>query len=428
MLGPAGLSAGCGQSIMKHDQNDRGGLPLAWQAFNHLRSCRTEIGISRGALQSLSAMISFLREGQGTVVHASNRTLAERAACCDRSLRRHIAELERLGILRRISSPNRKRFRLFNPDGEDLAFGMDLAPMMNRAEEFAAQSEARALLQARLRLMTQRIRASLARRAHRAVAGCNACASDAPAPTPVPECDPVLSTHRVSASNDAPNGAAADALDIEARRLLRGTCDLDTLAALAERLEGLEAPAPLQDVDTACHADALSIAASRSPEMSASSGQTVRHIQDHQKEDPLKMTAEKLLSSGAGRGARAAQAHQRRPYEPAAPAGRDARPIGLDEIRRLCPDALSHALAPIRTMSDVLHLAWTLAPQVGIAEPLLRQACAAQGPEIPLLTVLGIVQKIRAIRCPGAYFRALFFGRRAASFHLSRLLAGSPAR
>lgn len=412
---------------MKHNQNDRGGLPLAWQAFNHLRACRTEIGISRGALQSLSAMISFLREGQGTVVHASNRTLAERAACCDRSLRRHIAELERLGILRRISSPNRKRFRLFNPDGEDLVFGMDLAPMMNRAEEFAAQSEARALLQARLRLMTQRIRASLARRAHRAVAGCNACASDAPAPTPAPERDPGLSICGVSAMSDAPSDAAGDALDIEARRLLRRASDLDALAALAEQLEAREAPAPVQDADTVCHADAPSIAASWSPEMSASSGQTVRHIHDHQKEDPLKMTAQKMVSPGSGGGARTAQARQHRPYEPGALAGCDARPIGLDDIRRLCPDALSHALTPIRTMGDVLHLAWTLAPQVGIAEALLRQACAAQGPEIPLLTVLGIVQKIRAIRCPGAYFRALFFGRRAASFRLSRLLAGSPA-
>lgn len=415
---------------MKQDHIDRGGQPSAWQAFNALRACRAELGLSRGALQSLQAMISFLKDGQGTIVHASNRSLSERAACCDRSLRRHIAQLERLGLLQRISSPNNKRFRLFNPDGEDLAFGMDLAPMVQRVDEFAALVEERAARTARIRLMHQRIRIALARRTA-LESPAHDCDLDAP---PAP--GPVAPSEVTAGDPEATARHAPDELDAEIRRVLRRTTDLQDLASIAQHLETTlaaapairsisadEPPAPLAAAVSGRPDAATPVPASASARMSASNGQAVRHIQDQDKEDLLKMTAEKLAMPGSNRIAQAARWPGGDGGARRDPVPGTERPIGLDEIRRSCPDALSHALSPVQTMADVLQLAWSLAPQVGIGEALLRRACAERGAEIPLLTVLGIVQRIRTIRCAGAYFRALFFGRRAASFRLSSLFA-----
>lgn len=143
--------------------DDIGDAPW-WPIFRLLRTVRADLGLRSHHLNTLAALLSFLKPGSGgLIVFASNRAILDRLnGASERTLQRHVADLENAGILRRQDSSNRKRFRLRAASSKVLAFGLDLSPLMARAEELAGMAElARHRLEERA-LIRQRILIALA--------------------------------------------------------------------------------------------------------------------------------------------------------------------------------------------------------------------------------------------------------------------------
>ena len=107
-----------------------------WTIFRALRDARKEFGLRSAHIQTLQAMLSFLKPGHGDTVFASNDTICQRVGGIDeRTLRRHIGRFVELGFIKRNSSPNGKRYRIRSSDGLCISYGLSLSPLMERAEE-----------------------------------------------------------------------------------------------------------------------------------------------------------------------------------------------------------------------------------------------------------------------------------------------------
>lgn len=131
-----------------------------------LRQAAPLLGLTAPVLATLDTLLSCLPPKRTHhVVFASNHTLAlRRNGVSDRTLRRHFALLQDIGLLQRHDSPNGKRFTRRDPD-TDLAmrFGLDLAPMFDRLAEIA-DAAAEALRQEQhLRYLRMKLRAILSR-------------------------------------------------------------------------------------------------------------------------------------------------------------------------------------------------------------------------------------------------------------------------
>lgn len=118
------------------DRPEKNMSPDPWEIFRALRDARATFGLKPGHIQTLQALLSFIRPGQGTTVFASNVEICRRTGGVDeRTLRRHIDRFVELGFIERHDSPNGKRYRVSACDGQTLSFGLSLAPLMDRAEE-----------------------------------------------------------------------------------------------------------------------------------------------------------------------------------------------------------------------------------------------------------------------------------------------------
>ena len=131
-----------------------------------LRRAADAYGLRPGLLATLEVLLSCLpADLHHHRVFASNATLAlRRNGITDRTLRRHIAELESRGFIARVDSANRKRFTRSNPlTGEVLRFGFDLTPLFLRRDEIEASAEAADREAQAIRFLKARIRAAVQR-------------------------------------------------------------------------------------------------------------------------------------------------------------------------------------------------------------------------------------------------------------------------
>ncbi|ATI43763.1 replication initiator RepC (plasmid) [Pacificitalea manganoxidans] len=120
-----------------------GTIPAAetdiWTIFRALRDARSVLGLRPGHIQTLQAMLSFLKPGHGETVFASNNSICQRVGGIDeRTLRRHINRFVELGFIKRNDSSNRKRYRVRSSGGECISYGLSLAPLLQRASELLA--------------------------------------------------------------------------------------------------------------------------------------------------------------------------------------------------------------------------------------------------------------------------------------------------
>ena len=107
-----------------------------WAIFRALRDSRSMFELRPGHIQTLQAMLSFLRPGHGDTVFASNNEICRRVGGIDeRTLRRHIDRFVELGFMKRHDSPNRKRYRVRSSDGHSISYGLSLTPLLERASE-----------------------------------------------------------------------------------------------------------------------------------------------------------------------------------------------------------------------------------------------------------------------------------------------------
>ena len=110
-----------------------------WTIFRALRDARSVFGLRPGHIQTLQAMLSFLKPGHGETVFASNNSLCQRVGGIDeRTLRRHINRFVELGFIKRNDSSNRKRYRVRSSGGECISYGLSLTPLLQRASELIA--------------------------------------------------------------------------------------------------------------------------------------------------------------------------------------------------------------------------------------------------------------------------------------------------
>lgn len=122
---------------------NRGQIPASetdiWSIFRALRDARSVFGLRPGHMQTLQAMLSFLKPGHGDTVFASNTSICQRVGGIDeRTLRRHINRFVELGFIKRNDSSNRKRYRVRSSSGDCISYGLSLAPLLQRASELIA--------------------------------------------------------------------------------------------------------------------------------------------------------------------------------------------------------------------------------------------------------------------------------------------------
>lgn len=121
------------------DRNHKDTSPDIWGVFRALRNARSMFGLKPGHIQTLQALLSFLRPGHGDTVFASNVEICRRIGGIDeRTLRRHVDKFIELGFITRHDSPNRKRYRVRSCDGQSLSFGLSLSPLLARGNELIA--------------------------------------------------------------------------------------------------------------------------------------------------------------------------------------------------------------------------------------------------------------------------------------------------
>jgi replication initiation protein RepC len=113
-----------------------------WAIFRALRDSHTHFGLRPGHMQTLQALLSFLKPGHGETVFASNYEICRRIGGIDeRTLRRHIDRFLELGFMTRHDSPNRKRYRVRSSDGQCISYGVSLSPLIERANELLAVAQ-----------------------------------------------------------------------------------------------------------------------------------------------------------------------------------------------------------------------------------------------------------------------------------------------
>ena len=108
-----------------------------------VRNAAPRLGLSASVISTLDAMLSCLAPKRNHhTVFASNSTLTfRRNGISDRTIRRHAATLQEIGLLVRRDSPNRKRFTKHNSHaGQALRFGFDLSPLFDRLHEIASMA------------------------------------------------------------------------------------------------------------------------------------------------------------------------------------------------------------------------------------------------------------------------------------------------
>lgn len=118
-----------------------------------LRLARDALGLNKSRLDLLEKLLACLpgdtvctdANGQ-LIVFASNLRLAEMThRSNDKAITRLITELQSRGLLQRRSSPNGKRYTRQGPDGQQVAYGLDLGPLLARMPEIDALAEAEAI-------------------------------------------------------------------------------------------------------------------------------------------------------------------------------------------------------------------------------------------------------------------------------------------
>ncbi|HHS94105.1 MAG TPA: replication initiation protein RepC [Rhodobacterales bacterium] len=322
-----------------------------WELFRELCVARAAYGVSDRDLTVLNALLSFHREANlsdndSLIVFPSNRALAERAhGMAESTLRRHLAALVGAGLIARHDSPNGKRYAARAADGSIArAFGLDLRPLLVRAQEIThAAAEARAAAE---RLRRAREEVVLMKR----------------------DLLKLIEYGRETRPQAPWEDAEADALRIH--KQMRRKMDMTTLEALAADLR--QSLARVRDT------------LSETEKMSGNASENERHYTNSNTDShDLELTQEKGKAAAV---------------EPNLP---------LALVLKACPDILPYAPDRPKHWHELVALAGFVRGMMGISPDAWRAAQRVMGPEVAAITLAGILQRISEIKSPGGYLRAL---------------------
>lgn len=299
------------------------------------------------------------------------------------SLRRHLVELEAHALIRRQRSSNGKRYRVKNPHGEDMIFGIDVSPLLDAADAIEAAAACAKEKSELIRYHRHQVYALLAE----------------------------------IAEDTGPEDQASDTIIDEAtvatlRKDLRRETNVEILSGIADKLRA---------------------ALSTTSKMSGSPVQNERHIQESQKEYLLNEPAD-----DCGKPVRFADVCGQRKIEEdrtqdmPTTGGSTANiaaieKLSVTDIVRACPQAMQFADQPLRSIEELGNFAWKLGTFVPIPEALMRKAAEKHGILAVVLTVLGLVERGEKIRNAAGYFRSVLLGNRAQSFTPTQFLMSAGA-
>ncbi len=353
-----------------------------YESLRELATGRDAFGLTDRDLTVLQALVSFFpgpileADSSNLVVHPSNKSICERLnGMAESTMRRHLSNLIRSGVITRRDSPNGKRYvRRYGT--ERLAFGFDLSPLIHRFDEFSHAAEA--VREAELRRSQLREKVSLMRRDLASLADFGSASSR--------YCD-IWATFGLRAK--------------EVARYLRRKLDIDTLEALSQDLKGhLETAQRLLEFP-------------ESGEMSTSAADNEQHYQNSDKEyldsesdlhEPNEAVILKTDTADEGKRMSCTD--------------RKAQPVlPLDMILDECAEFRSFIDRPIRHWRDLVEAADSLRPMLGISSSAWFDAKRAMGCEEAAIVLAVILERLKHIRCPGGYLRAL--STKAQSGHFS---------
>ena len=342
------------QHLERHAQYRSRKAVNKWAALRELSAARAEFDLSDRDLTVLQALLSFhpgdeLADPARLVVFPSNATICERLHDMPCStMRRHLANLVRAGIILRRDSPNGKRYVRRGPNGPR-AFGFDLSPLLHGFDDISAAAERARTEAAHCAALRESI--SLMRR------------------------DLIgLIDYAASLDADHPLNAFRDMIALVSRAMRRKN-DRDDLEQITERL---------RDAVAALHAilDTQSIAA-ETAQMSTNDAVNEQHHQRSNKESFESDLTEK------------------------SPEADPTDKVPLDLVLKACPDILIYSEDPIRHWNDFTRLAHKVRPMLGICASVWNEALAAMGINEASVTVAAILQRFTEIRSPAAYLRSL---------------------
>jgi len=340
-----------------------------WKLLDKLALCRRHYDLTANSLSVLRALISFLPKttpaSGDLLVWPSNRSLCERADGMDeRTLRRHLERLVNAGLISRRASSNGKRFAVRCRRAVVMAFGFDLWPLHERADEIASAAEA--------------VRDQ-------------------------DEQSATLRTEILNLLHSLDDTAAKPDADEEAeiRRILRRRISLERLTELRDQL-----------------ARAHRKLASVPRILTATDRQIDRHQQRTEKDY----------------------------YESVCPlpseAPRETQDLNPQDVKRgnaddditlkNCLDATSESRAfaqqPVQSWTDLVHLADTLSPMIGIDKELSEHTKRAMGPLQAAISILCIIQRSDRIQRPAAYLRRLAILAEGGQYSLKSMIRGALRR
>lgn len=348
--------------------------PDKWALLDRLTRAADSFELSHRTLTVLKALLSFLPsrhipDGAAGIVFASNSRLSERLhGMPESTLRRHLAQLVRLGLIDRHDSPNRKRFARNRGGVIALAFGFDLSPLVIQAEAIetaAQQAEAECERLQALRDRVLVLRHALIRQ------------------------------------------GGAEAISDEIGRMLRRKPEEAALASM----ENILLDALHQAADCEAEAEALPTPPARpTDQLSASDNQNERHIQDSYK--PYFDSERPEATSAA----------QPRPADNAE--NDDAqRGVTFAEVVTACTEVRSFFPDALRDWHDLVRIGDQIAPMLGIDPPVLNEAKRNMGAKSAAVAVLCLLEKAATIRSPGAYLRRLTQMARDGAFSLKPMVS-----
>ncbi len=348
-----------------------------WQILRDLSKAQAAFGLTDRDLTVLQGLLSFhpkeaLGDGPGMIVFASNKALCERLhgmACS--TMRRHLARLVDAGLLLRRDSPNGKRYAR-GPAETRVAYGLDLTPLLCRADEIA--EAARLVLEAEERVRSLREAVSLLRRDLLALAALGE------------ELQPGLGLW----------DQLRDAAQLTARALRRklGEADLEEMGqALTELAEAgkdlvgreMTADSSINDVEIEQHHQRF-------------------NKETYEKEDCCERVAQAPTippdPEPEVRGQRqdSAEPPTSPPYPPEVP---------LPLVLETCPELESFHPEPVRNWHQLHDAASRLRAAMGISPTVWSEAQAVMGPARAAVVVVALLQRFSEIRSAGAYLRAL---------------------
>jgi replication initiation protein RepC len=365
-----------------------------WNMLDLLTEAREALHLSVDDILVVRALLTFLPKGdfhsssENKIVFPSNLTLAARCGGMEeRTLRRHVARLEKLGYIKRKLSPSKKRFACRDHNGRIIAaYGMDLAPLISALPDiehsvYTVREEAAdaQFLQTRIRDCLYRLTIEV---------------TDQP---------------RLLSHED----------ERLLRNLLRRKPILSALRTALDHLEGL--------LD---HIKIPEICAEPTHHLSDSDGQSVRHIQSSKKESE---ESEHNLPSSTTYPASAKKTNpSRRLPRAGSKDGADKNVCDESLTFRRCQDALREGLSfatfAIENWAGLVRLSNQLAPMMGIPRDVLDCAIRTMGTLKASLTILAIIEMRDRVKRPGAYLRALCDKAGRQEFSIGRMISAIESR